>query len=430
MSLDTGAGRTLPEGVGVSTLTNGLTVATDFMPGIETVSVGVWVAVGTRHEPEPLNGISHLLEHMAFKGTERRSATDIAVEIESVGGNLNAYTGRERTCYYAKMLSGDLPLALDILADILQHSRFDPGELERERHVILQEIGQAEDTPDDIVFDHFQETAYPGQALGWPVLGRAEVIGRLQRAEVAGYMRDHYGAKRTIVAAAGRVEHEDFLRQVAALFGGMGETEGSASLPGRYVGGDRRVERPLEQLHVVLGFEGVGYRDPDYYALGVLSALYGGGMSSRLFQEIREIRGLAYSVYSFIQSYADGGLFGVYAGTSAEEVEQVADIVADELRNLPERVSDAEIARARAQMRADLLMGRESTSSRAEQISGQIFAYGAPLSTATLLERIEAVDRDAVARVARRLMASRPTVASIGPTGRVPAADAIAAKLQ
>ncbi len=419
-----------PESVRVSTLPNGLTVATDVMPGIETVSVGVWVAVGTRHEPEALNGISHLLEHMAFKGTERRSATDIAVEIESVGGNLNAYTGRERTCYYAKMLAEDLPLAVDILADILQHSRFDANELERERHVILQEIGQAEDTPDDIVFDHFQEIAYPHQALGWPVLGRAEVVARLDRAEIAGYMKRHYGAKGTIVAAAGRVDHDDFLARIAALFSGFGDVNGTTLEPGRYVGGDRRVERPLEQLHLVLGFEGIGYRDPDYYALGVLSALYGGGMSSRLFQQIREIRGLAYSVYSFIQAYADGGLFGVYAGTSSDEVGQVADIVADELKNLPERVTEVEIARARAQMRADLLMGRESTSSRAEQVSGQLFAYGAPISTDTLLTRIESVDRDAVARVAQRMIASRPTVASIGPTKRVPAADDVAAKLQ
>ena len=419
-----------PESVRVSTLPNGLTVATDVMPGIETVSVGVWVPVGTRHEPEALNGISHLLEHMAFKGTERRSATDIAVEIESVGGNLNAYTGRERTCYYAKMLAEDLPLATDILADILQHSRFDAEELERERHVILQEIGQAEDTPDDIVFDHFQETAYPDQALGWPVLGRSEVIERLDRTEVAGYMQRHYGAKGTIIAAAGRVDHEAFVENVGALFGGLGDVNGTSPTPGRYAGGDRRVERPLEQLHIVLGFEGIGYRDPDYYALGVLSALYGGGMSSRLFQKIREERGLAYSVYSFIQSYADGGLFGVYAGTSSEEVGQVADIVAEELKHLPERVTEVEIARARAQMRADLLMGRESTSSRAEQVSGQLFAYGAPISTDTLLARIEAVDRDAVARVAQRLMASRPTVTSIGPTKHVPAADDVAAKLQ
>ena len=419
-----------PESVRVSTLPNGLTVATDVMSGIETVSVGVWVPVGTRHEPEALNGISHLLEHMAFKGTERRSATDIAVEIESVGGNLNAYTGRERTCYYAKMLAEDLPLATDILADILQHSRFDAEELERERHVILQEIGQAEDTPDDIVFDHFQETAYPDQALGWPVLGRSEVIERLDRTEVAGYMQRHYGAKGTIIAAAGRVDHDAFVENVGALFGGLGDVNGTSPTPGRYAGGDRRVERPLEQLHIVLGFEGIGYRDPDYYALGVLSALYGGGMSSRLFQKIREERGLAYSVYSFIQSYADGGLFGVYAGTSSEEVGQVADIVAEELKHLPERVTEVEIARARAQMRADLLMGRESTSSRAEQVSGQLFAYGAPISTDTLLARIEAVDRDAVARVAQRLMASRPTVTSIGPTKHVPAADDVAAKLQ
>ncbi|MEX0808330.1 MAG: pitrilysin family protein [Dongiaceae bacterium] len=417
------------ENVGVTRLANGLTVATDFMPGIETVSVGVWVGVGTRHEPEKLNGISHLLEHMAFKGTDRRSAIDIAIEIESVGGNLNAYTGRERTCYYAKMLADDLPLALDILADILQHSKFDAAELERERHVILQEIGQAEDTPDDIVFDHFQETAYPDQALGWPVLGRSDVIRALDRDTVADYMSAHYGAKSMIVAAAGRVDHEDFVRRVEALFGGVKAVNGEVPMPGRYRGGDRRIERPLEQVHLVLGFEGVGYRDPDYYGLSVLSSLYGGGMSSRLFQEIREIRGLAYSVYSFASSYHDGGLFGVYAGTSAEQVAEVATIATDELRFLPERVTDVEIARARAQLRADLLMGRESTGSRAEQLSGQLFVYGRPMDTAEVLARIDAVDRDAVARIAQRLIASPPTVTSIGPSGNVPTADAITARL-
>ncbi|MDZ4736572.1 MAG: pitrilysin family protein [Rhodospirillaceae bacterium] len=417
------------ESIGVTRLANGITVATDFMPGIETVSVGVWVGVGTRHEPEKLNGISHLLEHMAFKGTERRSAIDIAIEIESVGGNLNAYTGRERTCYYAKMLADDLPLALDILADILQHSKFDAAELERERHVILQEIGQAEDTPDDIVFDHFQETAYPDQALGWPVLGRSNVIRGLDRDTVAGYMSAHYGAKSMIVAAAGRVDHVDFVRRVESLFGSIKPTNSEVPTPGRYRGGDRRIERPLEQVHLVLGFEGVGYRDPDYYGLGVLSSLYGGGMSSRLFQEIREIRGLAYSIYSFASSYHDGGLFGVYAGTSADEVAEVVKIATDELRLLPERVTDVEIARARAQLRADLLMGRESTSSRAEQLSGQLFVYGRPLDTAELLARIDAVDRDAVARIAQRLIASPPTVTSIGPSGNVPTADAIAARL-
>jgi predicted Zn-dependent peptidase len=406
--------------VRVTKLENGFTIASDSMTSVETVSIGVWSAVGTRNEPSELNGVSHMLEHMAFKGTERRSAKDIAVEVESVGGSINAYTTRERTAYYAKLLADDLPLGLDILADILQHSVFDPGELERERTVILQEIGQAEDTPDDIVFDHFQAVAYPDQPLGRPVLGTEETVKRLQRSDLQGYLRGSYGPERLVLAAAGRVDHEQMVERAKALFTDLPQGRPAATAAARYAGGDHRAERDLEQVHLVLGFEGVGYLHDDYYVQSVLSTLYGGGMSSRLFQEVRENRGLVYSIYSFASSYDDGGLFAVYAGTGEGEAGEVLPLIAEELRRLPGSLTEEEIRRAKAQIRADLLMARESTSARAEHLAQQIQAYGRPLTTSELLQRIEAVDRAALARFAHQLAASPPTLAALGPVGKLP----------
>lgn len=406
--------------VRVSTLDNGLRVASDAMTGVDTVSLGVWAAVGTRHEPAAINGVSHLLEHMAFKGTERRSARDIAVEVEAVGGQINAYTTRERTAYYAKMLADDLPLALDILADILQHSTYDSEELARERQVILQEIGQAEDTPDDIVFDHFQAIAYPDQAIGRPVLGAAEIVARLSREEVAGYQRRNYGPAGLVLAAAGRVEHERLVALATDLFRSLPNGAPPPPEPARFAGGDRRTARDLEQLHLVLGFQGVGYLDPDYYTQTVFSTLYGGGMSSRLFQEIREKRGLVYSIYSFAAPYADDGLLGVYAGTGEAEAHELLPVVAGELGRLPETLEPAEVARAKAQLRADILMGRESTSARAEQLAQQLLAYGRPLSPGELMARVEAVDGERVAAFARRLLKGPVAFTALGPVQRLP----------
>ncbi len=412
--------------VRVSTLDNGLRVASDAMPGVETVSLGVWAAIGTRHEPPAINGVSHLLEHMAFKGTERRSARDIAVEVEAVGGHINAYTTRERTAYYAKMLADDLPLALDILADILQHSTYHPDELARERQVILQEIGQAEDTPDDIVFDHFQAVAFPGQALGRPVLGEAAIVERLTREEVAEYLKQNYGPAHLVLAAAGEVEHERLVELARRLFGDLPVGAPPAPEPARFAAGDRRTKRDLEQLHLVLGFPGVGYLDPDYYAQTVLSTLYGGGMSSRLFQEIREKRGLVYNIYSFTAPYADGGLFAVYAGTGEREVGELLPLVAEELLRLPATLDPAELARAKAQLRADTLMARESSSARAEQLAQQLLAYGRPLPTTEILARIEVVDAAAVERLARGLAAGPLAFTALGPLGRLPKPAALA----
>lgn len=412
----------------VTRLPSGLTVATDSMP-TATVSLGAWIGAGTRHETAELNGIAHLLEHMAFKGTERRSAQDIAEEIEAVGGHLNAYTSRENTAFYAKVLAEDAPLALDIVSDILQHPTFLEEELERERAVVLQEIGQAYDTPDDIVFDYFQETAYPSQALGRPVLGESHTVGGLGRTALWDYLHGHYGPQQMVVAAAGQIEHDRFVEMVAAAFAHENFSSNGATDVADYRGGDRREKRDLEQIHLLLGFDGVGYLDDDYYVLSALSTLFGGGMSSRLFQEVREKRGLVYSVYSFHSAFLDGGLFGIYAGTGTQEIRELVPVVCDELTKLTKGVSEEELERARAQLRASLLMSRESSSARAEQIAQQLLIYGRPVPVDEVLAKIAAVTAADIQRVAVRLLKSAPTVTAIGPLAHLESAERIVARL-
>ncbi|MGF1609858.1 MAG: M16 family metallopeptidase [Kiloniellales bacterium] len=416
--------------VQVTRLGSGLTVASDSMDSVETVSIGAWVGVGTRNEPAEINGVAHLLEHMAFKGTRRRSARDIAEEIEAVGGHMNAYTSREATAFYAKVLAEDLPLALDVVADILQYSVFDESELARERAVVLQEIGQSIDTPDDIIFDHFQETAYPDQGLGRPVLGTAEIVAGLQRDSLRGYMDGNYGPCQMVIAAAGKLDHEQLVEQAAAAFTSLPPDQRHPVEPAAYRGGEFRQKRKLEQVHLVLGFDSVGYLDPDYYTSLLLSNLFGGGMSSRLFQEIRENRGLVYSIYSFVSAYADGGLIGIYAGTGENEVEELLPVVCEETCKLSETITEEELARSRTQLKASILMSRESSGARAEQLGQQILAYGRPLPPEEIVAQIEAVDLPTIKRFAARLLAGRPTLASLGPIGRVESLDRLAARLR
>ncbi len=413
----------------VTILENGLRVATDPMDTIETVSLGVWVDVGARHESAECNGISHLLEHMAFKGTRRRSALDIATEIENVGGQVNAYTSREHTAYYIKVLKEDVRLAVDIIADILQHSVFDSEELRREQQVVVQEINQAFDVPDDIIFDHFQAVAYPNQALGRPVLGRAEVVRSMSRDIIAGFMQSTYSAPRMVLAAAGRVEHDQLVDLARRAFAELPSHHLTGAEAACYKGGDFREERDLEQVHVVLGFSSVSYSDPDFYASSVLSSLVGGGMSSRLFQEVREKRGLAYSVYSFMAPYQDGGLFGVYAGTGEEDVEELIPILCQELVKMTAGAGEDEIRRARAQIRAGFLMALESSGARCEQLARHLLLYGRAIPVQEAVACVEAVDEEAVTRLVRRILDSPPTFAALGPLGRVESFDRICSRL-
>ena len=413
----------------VSTLANGLRVVSETMERVETVSLGVWVGVGTRDEAPEVNGLAHFLEHMAFKGTKRRSARDVAEEIEAVGGHLNAYTSRENTAFYAKVLKEDAALAVDVLADILQNSTFEEDELARERDVVLQEIGQANDTPDDIIFDHFQETAFPAQPIGRPVLGSAEIVRGLSRPMLFDYVAEKYQAPRMVLSAAGRIEHAALVELAEANFAGLPVGDGAAPAPASYQGGDYREAKDLEQVHLVLGFPGLPYGDEDYYALGVYSTLLGGGMSSRLFQEVREKRGLVYSIYSFSSSYRDGGLFGIYAGTGETEVAELVPVVCGEMRAVAEAVSDEEVRRARAQMKAGLLMSLESTGSRAEQLAQQMLIFGRPIPADEIIAHVDAVDAEAVQRVGANIAAGSVTCAALGPIGRLDPYDKVIARL-
>jgi predicted Zn-dependent peptidase len=418
-----------PDAIRVTTLPSGLTVVTETMDRVETVSLGAYVASGTRHEEASQNGVSHFLEHMAFKGTERRNAAEIAEAVENVGGHINAYTAREQTAYYVKMLKEDLALGADIIGDILTHSVFAPEEVERERGVILQEIGQANDTPDDIIFDHFQEAAYPGQPMGRPVLGTEEIIRGMSRQEISGYMKRNYAAKNVVVAATGALEHERAVDLVAQHFADLPADMPGAASAGVYGGGEFREGRDLDQVHIVLGFPGMGYSDPDYYPALMLSTLLGGGMSSRLFQEIREKRGLVYSIYSFTAPYLDGGLFGIYAGTGEEEAAELVPVTLEELARVQVDVAESEVRRARTQVKASLLMSLESTGSRCEQLARQLQVFGRVIPMAETIAKIDAVGVEDVRRTAARLFRGRPTLAAMGPADRVPGLPHIADRL-
>ncbi|CCQ74654.1 pitrilysin family protein [Magnetospira sp. QH-2] len=415
--------------VKTTTLPSGLRIVSDYMPSVETVSLGTWVEVGTRHEIPARNGISHLLEHMAFKGTPTRDARAIAEEIEAVGGAINAYTSREHTAYYAKVLKEDAGLAMEILADILQNSELDGEELERERAVVLQEIHQAHDTPDDIVFDYLQETAYPDQPLGRPVLGTADRISALERQDLMDHMSDHYGASSLVVAAAGKIKHEDLEDLAEEAFAGLAGHATAKPQLAAYQGGEHRAERDLEQVNMVLAFDGTPYDHKDYYATSVLSGLLGGGMSSRLFQEIREKHGLVYSIYSFSSSYADGGLFGIYAGTGEEEVAQVVPLICDQIKGVCNNLTDKEVARSKAQIKAAILMSLESSGTRCEQLARQMMIFGRPLPIPEIVERLDAVDTATVRRTAQRIFASTPTLAAVGPLGQLEGLEGIGARL-
>lgn len=404
----------------VTRLPSGLTVVTERMDRVETVSFGAYVASGTRHETEAENGASHFLEHMAFKGTERRTAAAIAEEIEAVGGHINAYTAREQTAFYVKVLKEDMALGADIIGDILTHSTFDHDELERERGVILQEIGQANDTPDDIIFDYFQETAFPAQPMGRPVLGTEDGIRAMPRDALVGYMRRHYTTGNTVIAAAGNLDHAAVLDLVGRHFADLPTEKVPAALPGIYQGGEFREGRDLDQVHIVLGFPGVAYDDDDFYPAMLMSTLLGGGMSSRLFQEVREKRGLVYSIYSFTQPYLDGGLFGIYAGTGETEAAELMPVTLAELGKVQTEVTEPELARARAQVKASVLMSLESTGSRCEQLARQLQVFGRVIPTEETVARINAVTRQDVQRAAARIFRAKPTLAALGPADRVP----------
>jgi predicted Zn-dependent peptidase len=417
--------------VEVTRLASGLAVVTDAMPHLQTASLGVWVGCGSRDEEADEHGISHLLEHMAFKGTSRRTARQIAEEIEAVGGDLNAATGVEATAYYARMLKADVPLALDVLADILSDPSFDPEELQREQNVIVQEIGAVEDAPDDVVFEKLQETAFPGQPVGRSILGRRETVRSFDRKRLGSYLKRNYRAPDMLVVAAGAVDHAAVVGEVEARFTGFGGPPAGPPAPARFVGGSHIETRDIEQVHVALALHGLAQRDPDLFALQVFTSVLGGGMSSRLFQEVREIRGLCYSIYTFHAPYSDTGMFGLYAGTDAADVPELMRVVVGEIANAAEQLTEAEVSRAKVQMKASLLMALESSGARAEQLARQMFAWGRPVPLEELIARIEAVTVARASAAGRALIArGRPAISVLGPGPGLESAATIAESLR
>ena len=415
--------------INLTTLPNGLRIVTERMAGIASASVGVWVLAGGRHEAAEQNGIAHFLEHMAFKGTKRRSALQIAEEIEDVGGYINAYTSREVTAYYARVLEADVPLGLDVIADIVLNPVFDPKEIEVERHVILQEIGQALDTPDDIIFDWLQEAAFPDQPLGRTILGPAERIEGFGRDDLTGFVAQNYGPDRMILSAAGAVDHDRMVADAERLFGHLQPLQRSPAAPAVWSSRERRETRDLEQVHFALGLAGPSIRDADFYPAQVYTTALGGGMSSRLFQKIREERGLCYSIYAQAGAYDDTGMLTIYAGTSADEIAELATLTIDEMKRSAEDMSEAEIARARAQMKAGLLMGLESPSARAERMARSLAIWGRVPSVEENAAKIEGVTLAEVRAFAERLAGAEAALALYGPVAAAPALSSLRERL-
>ncbi len=409
----------------LDTLPNGFRIVTEHMPGLLSASVGIWVTAGGRHERAEQNGIAHFLEHMAFKGTKKRSALRIAEEIEDVGGYINAYTSKEMTAYYARVLSADVALALDVISDIVLNPVFDEREIEVERHVILQEIGQAMDTPDDIIFDWLQEASYPDQPFGRTILGPAERVSGFTRDDLTRFVAEHYGPDQMILSAAGGVDHDAIVAQATEVFGGL-KPVGAPNVQVAAFGGlERREVKDLEQVHFALAFESPNYRAPDVYAAQIYATALGGGMSSRLFQKIREERGLCYSIFAQSGAYEDTGQITIYAGTSEDEITDLMQLTVDELKRAADDMSDAEVARARAQLKAGLLMGLESPSSRAERLARLLAIWGRVPDVEEAVQRIDAVGTSDVRRYAGEMAQARAALALYGPVTSAPGLEAM-----
>ena len=413
----------------IRSLKNGIRVIVDSNPKTESISLGVWVAVGARFETPEINGISHVLEHMAFKGTTTRSAFDISREIEDVGGIVNAYTGKDMTAYYVKVLKKDWPMGLNIISDILQNSVMDGEELAREKGVIIQEINMNNDTPDDLIFDLYHATAYPDQPLGRTILGKPENVRAVTSQKLLDYMHRQYTTDRLIISVSGDIDADTFVSACESAFTKISTTHGTAAEPASYRGGDIRKAKENEQVNLILGFEGCSYKDKDYYTAALLASVFGGGMSSRLFQEIREKRGLVYSIYAFNSPETDTGTFGIYAGTGEKEVSELLPVLCDEINRLSDTITDDELLRAQNRAKARILMRSENFSSHAESNAIDMIIYDRVVPDEETIAQIDAVTIKDLSKLAKRLFAGRPTLASLGPIDRVAPYDDILKRL-
>jgi len=412
-------------------LPNGLRIVTDKLAGAESIALGVWVGVGTRHEDMAQNGVAHMLEHMLFKGTSKRTAKDISEVIEDAGGHMNAYTGRETTAYYVHVLEDHTDLALDVLSDMLQNSIFPEDELERERAVILQEIHMYEDTPDDVVFERAQMAAYPNQTLGASGLGTIEIVQNLQQIDLKNYIKSRYTADKIVISAAGAVDHESFVKRVSDLFGSIPASKISPSwiTPARYAPSPSLVEKETEQAHVVVGFQGISNSDLRYSAMRVLASVLGGGTSSRLWQEVREKRGLVYSIQTFRESYADSGQFGIYAGASPNNLRELVPIIFDEVVKIQTGISDIELTRAKTQIISGARMGREKVMSRVDQQGRHMLSYETPFDMAEMSKSVNAVTQDNIIQLAQSVFSTPLLLSAVGPLETLMSYDDMKKKL-
>ena len=409
------------ENIQKTTLPNGVRVVTENVPTVQSVSLGIWVATGARFEEASRRGISHFLEHMLFKGTERRpTAKQIADEMDMVGGYLNAFTDKEYTCYYARMLAEHLPLGVDILSDMYAHSRFDEAETACERKVVLEEIKRRDDDPDDLVHDLFAQTLYQSHPLGLPVIGSAEVVAALTPADLRDYMARHYGPRSVVISAAGRLEHAQVVDLVEKALGDLrGDSDETPDETPETSAGILHYSRPTEQVNFCIGTRGVSQNDDDKYPLAILDSVLGGSMGSRLFQEIREKRGLAYSVGSYMSTHREGGYFTAFGGTSPDTYEQCLDLVREEFAKVrKEGVTDLELMRAKNQFRGGIVMGQESMSGRMNRMGKSEVNFGRVVPLSEVVQKIDAVTLDDIRRIAEMIFpedAGDLTIAAVGP---------------
>lgn len=412
-----------------STLSNGLTVVSHTMPEVETVSLGIWIGAGSRSEQLTEHGIAHFLEHMAFKGTKRRSARQIVEEIEAVGGDINAATSVDSTGYYARVLPKDMPLALDILSDIILEPRFDGAELARERDVILQEIAASSDSPDDIVYDFISEAAFPDQPVGRTILGTAQSVVGFERDHLGAYLTTHYHGPNMVLAAAGAVDHNALVAEAERRLAGLSSEGTPVPQQAVYAGGRRHSAKPFEQTHLMIALEASAYHKPEYFKSQILAGALGGGMSSRLFQEVRERRGLCYSVYAFSSGLTDSGMFVVHAAGAPEKAHELFSVIRDELeRAAADGFDQAELARVKAQMKMGLLAALESSSARVEQLARHILFRGRVLPTSELVERIEAVETADLQALLQKVLGTPVSLATVGPVVNLGQFEAVADK--
>jgi len=401
-------------------LPNGVRIITEEIEHVRSAAIGLWVGAGSRDEREGYEGISHFMEHMFFKGTEHRTAQALAESLEAVGGQLNAFTTKEYTCYYAKVLDEDLDLAIDVLSDMFFHSLFDEKEIEKEKNVVIEEIKMYEDSPDELIHDIFSEHVWNEHPLGKPILGTEESIRGLSRDKIKQFLSEHYAPDNVVIAVAGKIKHEDVVAKLSDQFGTF-QRGGRRVLEGTPTGQtvEHYQKKDTEQMHILLGVPGLGQDDDDIYAMHIFNNILGGGLSSRLFQEIREQRGLAYSVYSYHSTYVDTGLFAIYAGTSPKNTKEVIECILQELKDISQQgITAGELARTKAQIKGGLYLGLESVSSRMSRLGKTELTYNRVLSPEEVIGKLEKVTLEDVSRLIGRLwQKDKISIMTLGPAG-------------